>query len=82
MDAFPRGAEDDAAVCLRSEEIALASPVASHAPHYHYHYRLLRAAATRGLLQWHPERDDCFTLTALGARFQRCVCAVCGRLNN
>lgn len=71
LDAFPKGAEDDAAVCLRSEEIAMAAPVATHAPEYLY--RLLRAAATRGLLGWHPDRDDCFTLTALGVRFQRYV---------
>ncbi len=72
LDAFSRGAEagDAGGVCLRAEEIALASPVAAHAP---YLYRLLRAAATRNLLEWHPERDDCFTLTPLGACFQRFV---------
>ena len=74
LDAFPKGAQDDPAMCLRSEEIALAAPVATHAPGYLY--RLLRAAATRGLLDWHPDRDDCFTLTALGVRFQRYVHAL------
>jgi hypothetical protein len=77
LDAFPHGAEEGRAagsgggtVCLRAEEAALASPVPAHAP---YLYRVLRAAATRGLVDHHPERDDCFTLTALGARFQRSV---------
>lgn len=71
LDAFPHGAaERGRDVCLRAEEVALAAPTAAHAP---FLYRLLRAAATRGLLEWHAEPDDCFSLTTLGTRFQRCV---------
>lgn len=69
LDAFPRGAGAEP-VCLCAEEVALAAPTASHPP---FLYRLLRAAATRGLVDWQPEPDDCFSLTALGARFQRRV---------
>ena len=54
--------------CLRCEEVALASATAVHVPHL---CRLLRGAAVMGALQFHPEREECYTLTRLGEQFQR-----------
>ena len=68
-DAFPpyRLHQRRGGPCLRSEEINLNAPTAMHLP---YLNRLLRAATPLHLLDYH-EAKDCYTLTPLGARFQK-----------
>jgi len=69
FDAFPpyRLHRRRGGPCLRSEEINLNAPTAMHLP---YLNRLLRAATPLHLLDYH-EVNDCYTLTPLGARFQK-----------